>query len=90
MNIENKPIVMAEEFWANSPLSIVRYYGQIKVYGCEYIICNKEGKDIYECSLKRKKRVGKKRSNPANLATLLGPTSFRFTANWAVKNSWNS
>lgn len=55
MNTENKPIVMSEEFWANSQLSVVRYYGQIKMYGCEYVICNKDGKNIFECSLEAEK-----------------------------------
>lgn len=55
MNTQNKPIVMTEEFWADSPLFIVRYYGQIKIDGCGYVICNKEGKDIFECSLEAEK-----------------------------------
>lgn len=44
------PLIITEEFWANSQLSIVRYYGQIKMNGHEYIIVNKEGKDIFELS----------------------------------------
>ena len=47
---ENEPILMTEEFWSDSPLSIVRYYGHIKNRGTEYVIVNKEGKDIFECS----------------------------------------
>lgn len=45
-----KPILFTEEQWANSPLSIVRYYGSVKYNGVTYIILNKEGKDIFECS----------------------------------------
>ena len=48
--MNNKPILMTEEFWAESQFSIVRYYGRIKAFGHEYIIVNKEGKDIFECS----------------------------------------
>lgn len=45
-----KPICMSEEFWANSQFSIARYYGRIKIGGHVYVIVNKEGKDIFECS----------------------------------------
>ena len=44
------PIVMSEEYWANSHFSIARYYGQIRVSGHVYVIVNKEAKDIFECS----------------------------------------
>lgn len=47
---DNTPIIMTEEYWASSPLSVVRYTGSIRIHGIEYIIVNKEGKDIYECS----------------------------------------
>lgn len=50
MNNDFKPICMAEEFWANSHFSIARYYGTISVGGHAYVIVNKEGKDIFECS----------------------------------------
>lgn len=41
---------MCEEYWANTHFSVARYYGQIRAFGAEYIIVNKEGKDIFECS----------------------------------------
>lgn len=44
------PICMAEEFWANSQLSIARHYGQIKIGEHVYVIVNREGKDIFQCS----------------------------------------
>ena len=40
---------MTEEYWANSQLSPVRNFGHIKLFGQEYIIVNKEGKDIFQC-----------------------------------------
>lgn len=43
-------IVMTEEYWANSMLSIARYYGKIAVDGHEYVIVDKRGHDIFECS----------------------------------------
>lgn len=49
------PLVMTEEFWANSQFSIARYYGRIKISSNEYIIVNKEGKDIFECSYEAEK-----------------------------------
>ena len=46
----NYPLVMTEEYWANTQLSVARYYGGIKAFGQEYIIVNKDGKDVFECS----------------------------------------
>lgn len=47
---EHYPLLMTEEFWANSPLSVARYYGGIKIQGREYIICDKTGRDIFQLS----------------------------------------
>ena len=58
------PLVMAEEFWANSQFSVARYYGRIKISGNEYIIVNKEGKDIFECSVEADK-LGRDKAIPA-------------------------
>jgi hypothetical protein len=44
------PLVMDEEFWANSQFSIARYFGRVQIGDGVYIIVNKEGKDIFECS----------------------------------------
>lgn len=43
-------ICMTEDFWANSQFSIARYYGRVGLDGYDYLIVNKEGKDIFECS----------------------------------------
>lgn len=43
-------ILMTENYWASTQLSVVKYYGQIKINGVHYIIVNKEGKDVFECS----------------------------------------
>ena len=48
--MSNAPLLMTEEFWANSQLSIARYYGEIIFCGRKYIIVDKHGRDIYECS----------------------------------------
>lgn len=41
---------MTEEYWANSQLSVARYYGGINLDGKEYIIVDKLGRDLWECS----------------------------------------
>lgn len=65
------PLVMAEEFWANSQFSIVRYYGRIKINSCEYIIVNKEGKDIFECSYDAEKAGREKAIEPGEPCDLV-------------------
>lgn len=44
------PILMTEEFWADTHFSIVRYTGQMKFNGKNYIIVNKYGITIFELS----------------------------------------
>ena len=44
------PILMVEEYWANSQLSIARYYGQINFNGHIYVIVNKHGETLIEIS----------------------------------------
>ena len=65
------PLVMAEEFWANSEFSIARYYGRIKINSNEYIIVNKEGKDIFECSYEAKKAGREKAIEPGEPCDLV-------------------
>ena len=43
-------ILMTEEYWANTQLSIARYYGGIKLNGVEYKIVNKEGITLEQLS----------------------------------------
>lgn len=46
---------MEEEYWRTSQFSIAQYYGKIKMKvggeTIDYIIVNKYGKDIFECSV---------------------------------------
>ena len=51
----NAPVCMTEEYWANSQLSITRYYGRVRFCGHEYWIVNKEGKDLFQCAAEAKK-----------------------------------
>lgn len=55
---------MTEEYWANSQFSIARYYGGIKFNGHEYVIVNKDGKDIFECSDEAEKEGREKAIEP--------------------------
>ncbi len=61
---------MEEDFWANSPLSIVRHYGSIKYAGHIYTICDKRGLTIFECSIEAE-RLGRDKAieagEPADL-----------------------
>lgn len=62
---------MAEQFWANSQFSIARYTGRIRVDGFEYVICNKDGKDIFECSIEAQKSGREKAIEPGEPADLV-------------------
>ena len=68
-------ILMEEACWINTQFSIVKYYGEIKVkIGGEtihYIIVNKEGKDIFECSLEAEKAGRTKAIEPGEPADLI-------------------
>lgn len=57
-------IVMTENYWANSPLSVARYYGKISVDGFDYVIVDKRGHDIYECSFEAEKAGREKAIEP--------------------------
>ena len=66
----NTPIVMAESYWANSQLSIVRHFGCIKFNGAEYVIVDKRGHDIFECSIEAEKTGREKAIEPGEPADL--------------------
>lgn len=63
-------IVMAEKYWANSMFSIARYYGKISVDGHEYVIVDKRGHDIFECSAEAEKAGRAKAIEPGEPADL--------------------
>lgn len=48
---ESTPILMEEAYWRNSQLSVARLYGRIKFNGHEYVVVNKEGKDLWRCTI---------------------------------------
>lgn len=63
-------IVMTKEYWANTPFSVARYYGLIKVDGQEYVIVDKRGHDIFECSAEAEKAGREKAIEPGEPADL--------------------
>lgn len=65
------PICMAEEFWASSQFSVARHYGRVRINGHEYIIVNKEGKDIFECSIEAERAGREKAIEPGEPADLV-------------------
>ena len=69
--MSNAPLLMTEEFWANSQLSIARYYGEITFNGRKYIIVDKHGRDIYECSAIADKEGREKAIEPGEPADLI-------------------
>ena len=57
-------IVMTEQYWANTQLSFVRHTGRVAIDGHEYIIVDKRGHDIFECSLEAQKAGREKAIEP--------------------------
>lgn len=49
-----EPILMTEEYWANTQFSVVRYWGSMQFSGHTYTIVNKKGVDIFTLSAKMK------------------------------------
>lgn len=64
MNTTQAPICMAEEFWANTQLSIARHFGRVKLGGHEYYIVDKLGRDLWECTFAAD-RAGSDKAIPA-------------------------
>lgn len=62
---------MTEESWANTQLSFVRRTGRVNFNGAEYVIVNKEGKDIFQLSFEAQKAGREKAIEPGEPADLL-------------------
>lgn len=63
-------IVIAESYWANSQLSIARYTGRITLDGHQFVIVDKRGHDIYECSVEAQRAGRQKAIEPGEPADL--------------------
>lgn len=68
---DSGPILMTEEFWANSQFSIARYYGRIKAFGYEYWIVDKNGRDVFELSDLSEKESREKAISPGEPCDLV-------------------
>lgn len=69
--MSNAPLLMTEEFWANSQLSVARYFGGITFEGRQYIIVDKLGRDLFECSAIADKEGREKAIEPGEPADLI-------------------
>ena len=67
----NLPIAMTEEYWADSHFSIARYYGRIQFNNNLYIIVDKRGHTIFECSVEAEKLGKEKAIDPGEPADLV-------------------
>lgn len=68
---EKKPILLTEEAWRSSQLSIARFYGSINFNGCKYIIVDKKGRDLFECSAEAVRAGRDKAIEPGEPADLI-------------------
>lgn len=66
-----KPILMTEEYWANSQFSVARYTGAIKLGGHRYVIVDKTGRDIFELSALAVKEGRQKAIEPGEPCDLI-------------------
>ena len=69
--MSNAPLLMTEEFWANNHLSVARYFGGITFEGRQYIIVDKLGRDLFECSAIADKEGREKAIEPGEPADLV-------------------
>ena len=65
------PILMTEEYWRNTPLSTARFYGGCTFNGHRYVILNKYGMDLFECSFLAQKEGRDKAIEPGEPADLV-------------------
>ena len=68
-------ILMEEDYWMNTQFSIAKYYGEIKVKiggeTIEYVVVNKEGKTLMECSIEAEKAGRAKAIEPGEPVDLI-------------------
>lgn len=67
----SETIIYPEEYWMNSQLSTARFFGGGTINGKEYIIVNKEGKNLWKCSEEAEKAGRDKAIEPGEPADLI-------------------
>lgn len=65
------PLLFTEESWMNSQLSVARYSGGCQLGGQLYIIVDKHGRDLLECSRIAAKEGREKAIEPGEPADLI-------------------
>ena len=68
---EKTPVLMTQEFWMNSQFSVARLTGQVRIYGVEFVVVNKEGKDIFQCAAEAHRAGRVKAIEPGEPADLI-------------------
>lgn len=71
VNDKKYPLIMTEEYWANTQLSVVRYTGHIQFMGHRYVIVNQNGIDIFALSIKAEKEGREKAIEPGEPCDLV-------------------
>ena len=51
MKEDLSPVLMTEDYWANTQLSIVRHTGSVRVWGHEYTIVDRLGRTVFDVSI---------------------------------------
>ena len=51
MSNEKAPILMTEQFWGTSQLSVARLTGRVRIWGHEYSIFDRFGRTLFEASI---------------------------------------
>lgn len=69
--ITTETIIYPEEYWANSHISVGIYHGGVKLKGKRYIIVDKEGKNLYECTEEDERKGRYKEIPPGEPADLI-------------------
>lgn len=69
-NKDFTPVCMTEQYWRGTQLSVAALSGHVRVFGHEYVIVNKEGKDIFQCSIEAEKAGRDKAIEPGEPADL--------------------
>lgn len=69
--MNNTTLLMTKEFWENSLLSTARYYGDITYNGRKYVIVDKYGRDLWECTAIAKREGRQKAIDPGEPADLI-------------------
>lgn len=78
MEQQQSPICMCEKYWANTYFSVARHTGRIRAFGHAYVIVNKEGKDIFQCSIEAEQAGRDKAIEPGEPADLCRDDFVRF------------